>query len=99
MKIEVDGVEIFSLSETQKKIIANDISADCLDEDLKRRLCWVLQHKCDRCFERLKKEWEPKLKALGIPSIPLDEEAFAQLVFAQPTYKDRLQRDEEAKLI
>lgn len=97
MKISVDNVELFTLNETQKKVIKNDIDADIFDDDMKRRLQWVLMHKYERCFERLKKEWDQKLIANGVQSVPTDPDAYAQLVFAQPNYKDRKVREAEAK--
>jgi hypothetical protein len=93
MKISVDDKEVFSLSETQKSVIKNDISHDVFDEDMKRRLQWVITHKYENCFERLKKEWEPKLAASGVAMIPTDKDAFAELVFSHPEYKSRKQRD------
>ena len=57
MKISVDDQECFCLNETQKKVIKNDISEDVFDEDMKRRLQYILMHKYERCFERLKQEW------------------------------------------
>lgn len=95
MKIAVDGKELFELNETQKKVICNDINEDIFDDDMKRRLQYILMHKYERCFERLKKEWEPKLKANGVLSIPLDDDAFAQLVFQQSNYKSRKVKDQE----
>ena len=93
MKISVDDQEIFELSEVQKKVIQNDVNGDMFDDDMKRRLCYILTCKYQECFKRLKAEWEPKLAQLGVTSIPLDEEAFAELVFARPEYKDRKARD------
>lgn len=98
MKVSVNDAELFTLSPLQKKVICNDIDADQLDEDLKRRLWWVLIHKYDQCFMRLKKEWDVKLVANGITMIPTDEKAYAELVFAQPNYRDRKSREEEARL-
>lgn len=98
MKISVDDQEIFTLSEIQKKVIQNDIPSTIFDQDMKRRLKWVLlDEKYSNCFNRLKKEWEPKLVAKGISSIPSDPDAFASLVFSQPDYKDRLARDIDQK--
>ena len=97
MKISVNNKELFTLSETQKSVIKNDIHDDVFDEDMERRLKYILMHKYERCFARLKQEWDPKLKANGVTAIPLDEEAYAQLVFAQPNYKSRKVRDIEAK--
>lgn len=94
MKISIDGKEIYALSETQKKVIMNEIPSEIFEEDMARRLKWVLMdEKYNRCFARLKAEWEPKLKANGVAAIPLDEEEFAKLVFSQPNYKDRSQRE------
>ena len=97
MKISVNDVELYTLSETKKNVIKNDINADIFDEDMKRRLDWVLMHKYEQCFKRLKAEWDVKLEALGVQSIPTNKDAYAELVFAQPSYKDRTTRDAEAE--
>lgn len=96
MKISVDGNELYTLSETQKKVIRNDIHEDEFDQDMKRRLQWVLNHKYERCLERLKAEWMPKLKG-RTASVPTDDEAFAELVISQPDYKSRKKRDQEER--
>jgi hypothetical protein len=93
MKISVNDVELFTLSETQKLVIANDIPASVLEEDLKQRLQWSLMSKYDACYKRLFDEWFPKLADRGVQSIPTDKDAFAQLVFSQPDYLDRAGRD------
>lgn len=98
MKISVDcqcSDKLFELNDTQKKVICNDIMSEELDSDLKRRLQYILMHKYERCFARLKQEWEPKLAVRGITSIPTDRDEFAQLVFAQSDYKDRSTREAE----
>ena len=97
MKISVDDVELFTLSETQKLVIKNDICLDIFDEDMKRRLQWILMQKYEGCFSRLKKEWDVKLIARGMISLPTDKDAYAQLVFSQEDYKDRSARDAQAK--
>ena len=96
MKISVNDQHLFTLSETQKKVIKNDILEDIFDDDMKRRLEWVLTHKYERCFERLKKEWDQKLAAKGVSMIPTNPDAYAELVFSQPEYKNRSQRDKDA---
>lgn len=92
MKISVDDQELFTLSETQKKVIRNDIHEDIFEEDMKRRLQYILTHKYDQCFRRLKNEWMPKMKG-RVESIPVDEDAFAEMIFSQPDYKNRSQRE------
>lgn len=93
MKISVDDVELFTLSATQVKVIKNDIRAEIFEDDMKRRLKWVLfEEKYIRCLQRLKEQWEPVLKARSL-AIPDDVDAFAELVFIQPDYKDRSARE------
>lgn len=94
MKIQVDGEDIFELSEIQKKVIQNDILSEIFESDMKRRLEWVLTHKYERCFERLKKYWEPIL-AQRYESIPTNSNSLSQLIFDQPDYKNRSERDKE----
>lgn len=96
MKISVNDQKLFELSEVQKKVIQNDIQEEIFDADMKRRLQWVLMHKYDRCFQRLKQEWEPKL-AQRMESVPTNPDAFAQLVFSQEDYRSRSRREAEAK--
>ena len=95
MKISVDDKELFTLSDVQIKVIQNDVSSDIFDADMKRRLQWVLTHKYDECFKVLKSEWESKL-ALVLDSIPTNPDKLAELIFAQPDYRCRKQRDEES---
>lgn len=93
MKVSVNDQELFTLSDTQKRVICNEIHEDVLDEDMKRRLQWVLMHKYDNCFEALKREWDPKLKGEGIDSVPTDPDSYAELIFSLPSYRSRKQRD------
>jgi len=99
MKFQVDGVEVFELNEIKKKVIMNDIDADIFGADMKRRVKYIIEHKYERCFDRLKKEWEPKLKKKGVASIPLDDDAFSTLVFSQTDYEDRKIRSKKEKTL
>ena len=87
MKISFNDHELFTLNETQKKVLCNDINSDLLEEDLKRRLQWVLMHKYEQCFKRLKQEWDKKLADNGIDAVPTNPDAYAELVFSQPNYQ------------
>jgi len=93
MKIKVDGEDVLELSEHQKKVIKHQISDDLFDADMKRRVKWILEHKYEEVFREFRQEWEPKLAANGVRSLPIDKEEFANLVFSQPNYKNRKQRD------
>lgn len=96
MKIAVDNKVVLELNKTRCKVICNDIPSDVFVADMERRVEYIIQHKYKKCFKRLKDEWEPRLKSAGVQSIPLDEDAFAELVFAQPDYKCRKKREDEA---
>lgn len=96
MKVSVNDAKLFELTDVQKKVIMNDIPEEEFHQDMCRRLEYILTHKYERCFERLKTEWEPKL-ALRVDSVPTNKDAFAQLVFSQPEYKSRSAREAEVK--
>lgn len=93
MKVKINEELLFELTEIQKSVLKDNISADILEEDLKRRIFYIINHKYEQCFKNLKLEWEPKLAAKGISTIPTDKDAFTQLVLAQPEYKDKKKRD------
>jgi len=95
MKISVNDVEIYTLTDTQKNVIKNEVSSAIFEADMKRRIEWVLTHKYEQCFKKLKAEWDTKLAENGVQSIPTDQDAYAALVFEQPNYKDRATRDAE----
>lgn len=98
MKVSVDNKEVLSLNETQCKVICNDIHDDEFQADMERRAAYVLQHKYEQCMKRLRDQWMPKLKG-RVESIPVDDDAFAELIFRQPDYKNRKAREAEAALI
>lgn len=93
MKISVNDKELYTLTDMQCKVICNEISDEIFEEDMKRRLQWVLMHKYENCFDTLKKEWLPKL-ADRMDSVPTNPDKFAELVFSQEDYLCRKQRDE-----
>ncbi len=93
MKVSVDDKELFTLSDIQKKVIKHEVQEGIFDADMRRRLHYILTHKYEQCFKQLKAEWEPILLAKKIAMVPTDPDAFAELVFSQPEYKNRSQRD------
>lgn len=96
MKISVNDQELFTLSDPQKQVIMNDIPEEKFEDDMKRRLNWILMHKYEECFKRLKTEWDTKLAKNGIKMIPTDADEYAQLVFSQPDYKNRSMREKQS---
>ena len=98
MKVKVDDKALYTLTDIQKKVIQNEIPSEIFEEDMKRRLFWVINHKYEQCFKKLKQEWDSKLEAAGVESIPTNKDAYAELVFKQKNYKNRSKRDTEAKV-
>lgn len=96
LSVSVDGKEHFRITKTQKKILKHAKKSP--DDFVKDQMAWILSHKYERCMERLRNEWEQKLADRGINQIPLDDDAFAQLVFSQSDYKNRSQREAESSL-
>jgi hypothetical protein len=92
MKVMLDNKEILDISDTMIKVIGNDIAGDVVG-DIERRLAWVIIHKYEQCFARLKAEWDPKLATRNIEMIPTNKEKYAELVFSQSDYKSRTERD------
>lgn len=95
MKVKLDDEVLFEIDERMVKLIAHDIIEPL--EDIKRRLRYIIEHKCDQCFARLQKEWLEKLSNdPSIDSIPSKKAAFVDLVLAHPEYKNRSQREKES---
>jgi hypothetical protein len=86
MKFKVDNEEVLELTTAQKKVLKHYIKNADFTEDMKRRVAYIITHKLDQCNKQLRTEWEPKLKAKGVTSVPLDNDAFAELVFTQSDY-------------
>lgn len=95
MKIKVDNTELLTLTETQKNVIKDTVHADHFDEDMKRRIKYILLHKYEQCFKALKQKWDKKFLENGVKTIPTDPDEYAKLVFEQPNYKDRKMREAE----
>lgn len=92
MKISINDEELILITDLEKRVFAHEMLTD-VDEELKSRLRWAIMHKFINVFERFKKEWDVKLAQRGVAMIPTDRETYAQLVFSQPDYKSRAQRE------
>ena len=93
MKIKYNEKEILNFNETKKKVLMNDIPSEEFDSDIERRLQYIISHKHEQCMKRLREEWMPKLQAKGVAQVPLDDDQLAELIFSQPEYKNRSQRN------
>ncbi len=97
MQITVDGSDLYELLEVDMEILQYMLPSATLNADLKRRLEWVLRHKITRCYVHLRQEWMPILQAdPEVTEVPLDDEAFFNMIKVRPDYKDRDAKDAEA---
>jgi hypothetical protein len=97
MKVSVNEQELYTLSDLQKLVIKDYIHDDVFEDDMKRRLHWILHHLYDQAFLQLKSVWDIKLVENGVKMVPTEKDEYAKLVFSQPNYKDRAARDLEAQ--
>lgn len=96
MKLQVDGKQVLELAEWQKSVIKNDMPEEIFQEDMERRVRWIIQEKFDRCWERFEKEWIERLRNdPSVKNIPLDRQEFTTLVLSRSDYKSRSERERE----
>lgn len=95
MKITVDGVDLLELTETQKSVMKYFIHEDEFEQDMKRRISWIINQKYEACWKDFKEEWDEKLAANGVDMIPSNKDRYAELVFSQPNYKSAQQKIDE----
>ena len=101
MKIDVDGRELLEVTQDDIEILEYVIVSEFLEDDLKRRIKWIIEHKIERCYERFKNEWIPQLEDdPSVRTIPLNVKALFNMVKVRPDYKDRSARvaEEEARV-
>ncbi len=96
MQITVDGQDLYEVTDNQMDVLKYMLPSATLDADCKRRLEWVLRHKIERCYVNLKNYYMPILNAdPEVTQVPVDNEAFFNMVKVRPDYKDRDARDAE----
>lgn len=86
MKVSVDDQELFTLTDFQKQVIKYIVPEEFFDEDMKRRLHWILMHKYEHTFRHMRAHWTDRLKERGMDPDTMSNEEFAERVFAQPDY-------------
>ncbi len=99
MQITVDGEDLFEISDTEMEVLAYVLEISTLDADCKRRLEWVLRHKIEQCYKRLRQDWMKILENdPNVRSVPIDDEAFFDMVKVRDDYQDREAREEAGLL-
>ena len=87
MKIQIDGKEIFEISETKRKVYCNEINEGILISYLAGKLQDDLDKLSDKMYANLKTEWDKKLISEGVKLAPLSRDDYAEYIFARPDYK------------
>lgn len=95
MLIKFNDEVILELSELDLQILKNDLREDELENEIKGRLIYSILTKKSDCEKRIMKQWKPILSAEN-DMLPTRTEALLQMIFADPRYKSRTTRDEEA---
>jgi hypothetical protein len=88
MKISVDGVDLFTIEEHQKKAMIHFLEGENFEEDMKRRIQWVITHKYEQCLKKMVDEWLPKLKE-RYDSIPSKDADLVDKITSESDYQPR----------
>lgn len=94
MQIKIDDEVIFEIDDVMMKLLSHDI----LDPicDVKRRLRWVIEKKCDDIYAQMNDEWMKKFSEdPNITTIPCKKRDFVNAVCSHPEYLNRSQREEK----
>lgn len=98
MQITVDGEDLYEITDIDMEILAYMLPSATLDAECKRRIEWIMKHKITRCYVNLRNDWMPILqKDPDVREVPLDDEAFFNMIKVRPDYKDRDAKDADAK--
>lgn len=92
MKIKLDNELLIEISDIQKSIIKYDIKTSEFEQDIIRRIKWVIEHKIDQCQDRMIKEWKTKLES-RYSSLPTNKDELCKMIIAQSDYLDREGKD------
>lgn len=90
--VKIDGVEVATITPIQKQVMESEIIAHTIDEKIKTMISNGISEKYLQCYKRLKQRWDPVLRSRGM-RIPTDRDIYASLVFDQPDYQSRSQRE------
>ncbi len=91
--IKKDNTEIFQISDVDLKLMADELVD--VEDEINRRIQWVIEHKCEQVYKRFRQQWEGKLKSENVETIPMQKEAFVNLITVRADYKNRAQREAE----
>ena len=88
------------LTETQQKILSNDLYNDTDNAGIDAWLQAAMDGKINNCWKRFRNHWTQVLMddSSFTDSIPSDQTTFVNLILARSDYKNRKKRDDDSKL-
>lgn len=90
--VKIDGAEVATITPLQKQVMEAWMWPHTLNDKIKTMIKSGISEKYLQCYKRLKHRWDAPLRSRG-HRIPADRDAYASLVFAQPDYQSRSQRE------
>ncbi len=89
--IKKDDAEIFQIDDINIKLLEDQLVE--VEDEINRRLQWVIDHKCEKIYSRFRKKWEAILIAEGAQTIPASKADFVTQITQRADYKNRVARD------
>lgn len=86
MKCNLNGKDIFELTQTQLKLLEHVLPAEQIEDHIKGLVHYVIGQKLRESASKLFEEWKPRLAAEGVVQVPLMDIDLAQLIFDRADY-------------
>lgn len=88
-----------TLTETQQKILSNDLYNDTDNAGIDTWLQDAIDGKVNNCWKRFRNEWTQKLMddSSFTDTIPSNQTDFVNLILARSDYENRKTRDDKIK--
>lgn len=91
-KVFINDLLIFEFTELDKKALSDKFNKDDIEQRIKDIIGWAALSFATQAKEEIKKAWLPILFK-RLKTIPTDDTELLTLIFSQPDYKDKDQKD------
>ena len=92
MQIKIDDSVVFEISDVDVKLLEHDLIN--VEAEIRRRLEYIIKHKVEQCYKRLKDEWDKKLaEDPKIKSVPSKRDDYVSFITRLPSYQNRVERE------
>lgn len=96
MQIKIDDKVILDLTDSQVKVLADAMKSGDVTDLIEASIKNNIASGYSRAFEVMRNNWVSVLAQTGVTMVPLDSDAFAQIIFALPEYKSVKEIDADA---